>query len=280
MQEVYVALDLGGTKLLAAAVDAERNVLARDRAATPRNLQEGLDTIARMVRAVAGEAKIRAIGVSAGGPLEHDTGVLSSLHFPEWRGVPFKAIMEEQFHCPLSVDVDTNAAVLAEYHFGGHKVDRLLYVTLSTGVGGGFMVDGELYRGVNGSHPEVGHQAIPHRFGSIRCACGGSDCMEAIISGTAVKQLYGKAAEALAPEEWDEVAKYLGQGLRNLSAIYAPELIVLGGGMALGGGQRLLEVATSVVRDNLKIVPQPRIEFSRLGYDTALWGGFALALSA
>ena len=281
--EVYIALDMGGTKLLAAAIDRGRNVIARERAQTPRSLQEGLSLLKQMVRTVAGGSRILAIGVSAGGPLQHETGVLSSLHFPEWHEVPFKQIMEAEFGCPLRVEVDTDAAVLAEYRFGGHSIRRLLYVTLSTGVGGGFMIDGELYRGVDGSHPEVGHHAAPYRLpvaGPISCTCGANDCLEAIISGSAVKKHYGKPAEDLLPEEWDEVAYNLGQGLRNLAAVYAPELIVLGGGMALGGGAKLLETARTVVRENLKIVPQPRIEFSTLGYDTALWGGVALALSA
>ena len=279
---VYIALDMGGTKLLAAAVDSDRTILARERASTPRSLDEGLSLLKQMVRSVAGGSAIHAIGVSAGGPLDHERGVLSSLHFPEWRDVPFKEIMETEFGSPLRVEVDTNAAVLAEYHFGGHRCDRLLYVTLSTGVGGGLMIDGQLYRGQNGSHPEVGHHAAPYRLpipGPVICPCGATDCLEAVISGNAVRKIYGRPAEELRSEEWDEVSYNLGQGLRNLAAIYAPELIVLGGGMALGGGARLLEVASAVVRDNLKIVPQPRIEFSKLGYDTALWGGVALAMN-
>ena len=188
--------------------------------------------------------------------------------------------MEDEFKAPFAVDVDTNAAALAEYSFGGYKCDRLLYITLSTGMGGGFIVDGQIYRGGNGSHPEVGHQAIPYRLpidGPIECLCGGTDCLEAIVCGTAIRKIYGKRAEELLPSEWDQVAYNLGQGIRNMAALYAPSVIVLGGGMALGGGERLLSGVRAVLERNLKIVPVPHITLSDLGYDTSLWGAFALA---
>ena len=188
--------------------------------------------------------------------------------------------MESEFSCPFSVDVDTNAGALAEYEFGGNKSDRLLYITLSTGMGGGFIVDGEIYRGHNGSHPEVGHQTIPAKLpieGPITCLCGAENCLEAIVCGSAIRKIYGKLAEQLSAEQWDEVALNLGQGLRNLAVIYAPGVIVLGGGMALGGGSRLLQGATKVVKQGLKIVSMPDIRVSDLGYDTALWGAFVLA---
>ncbi len=278
---VYVALDIGGTKLMAAAIDHNRTIIARERADTPRNLNDGLECLKKLARSVSKDTTIVAIGASAGGPLDHVTGVVSSLHFPEWRGVPLKQIMEDEFKCPFSVDVDTNAAALAEYTFTDQRAERLLYLTLSTGMGGGFIVNGEIYRGAKGGHPEVGHQAIPYQLpvaGPISCLCGGSDCLEAIICGSAIRKIYGKPAEELTAAEWEQVGFNLGQGLRNLTVIYAPDLIVLGGGMALGGGERLLAAARAVVEENVKIVGVPRIELSNLGYDTALWGALALAM--
>lgn len=278
---MYISLDIGGTKCMAAAFSDSLEIVARERADTPRNLSEGLELLTSLTRKVASGSRIRAIGASAGGPLDHASGVVSPLHMPEWHNVPLKQIFQDTFGAPFFVDVDTNTAALAEYRFGGHSVQRLLYVTLSTGMGGGFIVDGEIYRGFNNNHPEIAHQTIPYQLpvaGPIQCACGALDCLEAVVCGTAIQKIYGKPATALSAQEWDQVAYNLGQGLRNAAMLYAPEVIVLGGGMALGGGDRLLSGIHQVLEQNMKIVPRPTVSLSTLGYDTALWGGLALIL--
>lgn len=267
---------------MVAAFSDSLELVARERADTPAELAEGLSLLTSLTRAVSQGQTIKAIGASAGGPLDHTTGVVSPLHQPKWREVPLREIFEREFKAPFYVDVDTNTAALAEHRFGGHSVDRLLYITLSTGMGGGFVVDGELYRGFGNSHPEIGHQTIPYRLpvnGPIECACGAVDCLEAVVCGTAIRKIYGKPATELTPHEWDEVAYNLGQGLRNAAMLYAPRVIVLGGGMALGGGERLLAGVRDVLARSMKIVPQPTVMLSTLGYDTALWGGLALILS-
>ncbi len=282
-KHIHIALDFGGTKCMAAAITPAREVLRRERVDTPASFDAGLKVLKDLVRAVRGGHGLLSIGCSAGGPLDYVSGRISPLHCPEWRDVPLKEIMEAEFGVPFAVDVDTNAAALAEYKFGGHAADPLLYLTLSTGMGGGLIFGGEIYRGVNGSHPEVGHQAVCYRgpnSGSVECPCGARDCLEALVSGNGIRKVFGKAAEDLTDEEWNMVGYNLGQGLRNLAAIYAPQAIILGGGVALGGGERLLRVAREVVQANLKIVPLPAIKLSSLGYETALWGAFALALGA
>jgi glucokinase len=280
---MYISLDIGGTKLMVAAFSDSYEILARERADTPVSLEEGLAVLKKLAHTVAGERPVRALGASAGGPLNYRRGVVSPLHMPTWREVPLKEIFEDEFKAPFAVDVDTNAAALAEHSFGDGQSDRLLYITVSTGMGGGFVVDGELYRGTNGSHPEVGHQAIAYqlpRSERVLCSCGGSDCIEAIVSGTAIRTHYGKPAEELSADEWDQVGFNLGQALRNAAALYAPERIVLGGGVCVGGGERLVRRIQGILDANLKIVPVPRVLLSSLGYDTALWGGLAMALRA
>ena len=188
--------------------------------------------------------------------------------------------MEERWKCPFHVDVDTNVAAIAEYVLGGETARRFLYITLSTGMGGGFLVDGRVYRGAREVHPEVGHQSIPYRCSHperVVCECGSPDCLEALVSGNAIRRIYGKAAEQLSEEEWDEVAYNLGQGLRNLAAIYLPEAVVIGGGIAHGRGERLLAPARAVMSRHLKIVPAPVVRLSRHGYDTALMGALVVA---
>ena len=277
---IFIGLDIGGTKLMVAAADGEGRIVRRVRAPTPPGLDDGLDQLHRMIAEVAVGAPIAGIGAAIGGPLDPVRGTVSPLHQPEWRDVPLKALMEQRWGCPFAIDVDTNVAALGEYTIERLGVRRFLYITLSTGMGGGFLIDGAVYVGAGEAHPEIGHQAIPYRCARperVACECGAPDCLEALISGNAIRRIYGKPAEQLAEHEWDEVAYNLGQGLRNLATIYLPDLIVLGGGVAVGGGARLLSAACRVMGERLKLVPVPEVRLSRLGYDTALLGALAIA---
>ena len=277
---VYIGLDIGGTKLMVAAADTSGAILRRTRAPTPLDLNEGLELLNRMIAEVAAGDPIAAIGAAIGGPLDAERGVVSPLHQPQWRAVPLKALMEQRWGCPFFVDVDTNVAAMGEYAAGAVAGRCFLYITLSTGMGGGYLVDGKIYRGMNGAHPEIGHQAINFRCAHpqrVICECGAPDCLEALISGTGIRRIYGKPAEQLDDDEWAEVAYNLGQGLRNLAAIYLPDLIVLGGGVAVGGGERLLAAARQVLVERLRLVSIPVVRLSELGYDTALHGAIAIA---
>jgi glucokinase len=278
---ITIGLDIGGTKFLVAAADARGRILDRVQEPTPLDLGAGLDALHQMIAEVARGRPVTAIGAAIGGPLDWERGIVSPLHQPQWRDVPLKVLMEARWQCPFYVDVDTNVAALGEYHFGGERAPRLLYLTLSTGMGGGFLIEGRIYRGMDGGHPEVAHQAVNFRCRApeaVACECGAPDCLEALVSGNAIRRIYGKLAEALDEAEWDEVAYNLGQGLRNLAAIYLPDVIVLGGGVAVGGGEKLLAAATSVMTERLHIVAPPAVRLSRLGYDTALMGAIAIAM--
>lgn len=279
---IFVGLDIGGTKIMVASADQEGNILRRVRTATSTSLETDLENIHNMIREVADGAEILGMGAAIGGPLDWEHGIVSPLHQPAWRNVSLKSIMEERWNCPFQLDVDTNVAALGEYRWGNIDADRFLYLTLSTGMGGGFLVDGKIYRGSNGAHPEVGHQSIHFHCSNpsrVQCECGIPDCLEALISGNGIRRIYGKPAEKLNSEEWEEVAYNLGQGLRNMTALYAPDVIRIGGGVAVGGGEAFISQAREIMRDYLKLVPAPRVELSLLGYDTALRGAIALALS-
>lgn len=278
---LYVGLDIGGTKLLVAGADAQGHILARVQHPTPPSLDEGLDLLHRMIAEVSGGQRIDAMGAAIGGPLDWRRGIVSPLHQPGWRQVPLKELMEARWGCLFAVDVDTNVAALGEYWFGGERAEHFLYLTLSTGMGGGFLVRGRIYRGMAEGHPEVGHQGVhcrcrhPER---VACECGAPDCLEALVSGNGIGRVYGKPAEQLDQEEWQEVAYNLGQGLRNLAAIHHPDLIVLGGGVAVGGGEAFVVEATRVMAEHLRLVAPPQVRLSRLGYDTALMGTLAVAM--
>ncbi len=278
---VYIGLDIGGTKFMVAAADETGRILGRTRQAAPADLEQGLARLNQMIAEVAGSEPVLGMGAAIGGPLDWEKGTVSPLHQPAWRNVPLKTLMEERWNCPFYVDVDTNIAALGEFYFGQVAARSFLYLTLSTGMGGAILVNGKIFRGANGAHPEVGHQSIPYHCAHperIRCECGVADCLEALVSGNGIRRIYNHPAEELTPEEWSEVAYNLGQGLRNLAAILAPEEICLGGGVAVGGGEPFLQQARAVMQAHLSLVPAPRVRLSQLGYDTALLGAIAVAM--
>ena len=280
--KVFVGLDIGGTKIMVAAADRAGSILRRARTDTSTSLETDLANINRMIAEVVADEEIMGMGTAIGGPLDWEQGIVSPLHQPAWRNVPLKAMMEEKWGCPFHVDVDTNVAAVGEYRWGGILAKRFLYLTLSTGMGGGLLVDGQIYRGQDGAHPEAGHQSINFRSSNLRavqCECGAPDCLEALVSGNGIRRIYGKPAEALTSQEWDEVAYNLGQGLRNMAVLYAPDLIRIGGGVAMGGGEKFIQAAKKVMEEHLKLVPAPQVELSRLGYDTAMQGAIAMALT-
>jgi len=278
---VLIGLDIGGTKIMVAAADRAGTILRRTRTATSSTLEEDLANINNMIAEVAAEDEIMGMGAAIGGPLDWEQGIVSPLHQPAWRDIPLKAIMEAKWNCPFHVDVDTNVAAVGEYRWGGISARRFLYLTISTGMGGGFLVDGRIYRGQDGAHPEVGHQSIHFRCSNpsaVQCECGAPDCLEALVSGSGIRRIYGKPAEELNVEEWEEVAYNLGQGLRNMATFYAPDIIRIGGGVAVGGGETFIDAAKQVMEEHLKLVPAPDVSLSHLGYDTALRGAIAMAL--
>lgn len=281
---IHVGLDIGGTKLLvAAAAPDETGLPAMLRASTPANPEEGLALLDSLIAEVAAGRPIAAIGAAIGGPLDWRTGVVSPLHQPRWRDLPLKARMEARWACPFHVDVDTNVAALGEHLAAAPAPSSLLYVTVSTGMGGALVTGGRLFRGHGEAHPEIAHQSVAHRCARlerIRCDCGGGACLEALVSGNGIRRIYGKPAEALDDAEWDEVGHHLGLGLANAAALYCPEEIALGGGVAIGGGERLLARVRAVFVERLRIVPVPRVRLSRHGYHTALMGALALARRA
>jgi glucokinase len=264
----YVALDIGGTKLLVASADETGSILRRVTRPTPVPLTEGLDALHEMIAEVLDGALPTAIGAAVGGPLDYQTGIVSPLHQPEWREVPLKEIMQERWRCPFMVDVDTNVAALGEYRFGGERKSPLLYMTISTGVGGGLLIDGQIYRGANGAHPEVGHIFV--RSGA-KCSCGQDGCLEAWISGYAIQRNLGAKPQDLPNGQWDYLSSYLSVAIRNLTAVLAPAVIVLGGGIGL-------ELAKSIRAVEPGLVPMPEVRASRLGYDTALMGAVSIAM--
>jgi predicted NBD/HSP70 family sugar kinase len=147
-------------------------------------------------------------------------------------------------------------------------------------MGGGFLLNGKIYRGMSGEHPEIAHQSIHYRCSNpekIVCECGSSDCLEALVSGNGIRRIYQKSAEELSDQEWEEVTYNIAQGIRNLIMIYLPDVIVLGGGIACGRGERLIHEINNILDVHIKIIPKSQLRLSKLGYQTALMGALVVA---
>ncbi|HEY9695388.1 MAG TPA: ROK family protein [Oculatellaceae cyanobacterium] len=184
---LILALDFGGTKLAAALVEADtKKLLADRRTLSPPNANASTDlTIMRsLIDELLQTQKPAAIGVSFGGPVDAKTGTVRlSHHVSGWENTPLKEILQTEFQVPVSVDNDANVAALGEHRFGaGMGYDSLLYITVSTGVGGGWILNQQPWRGTEGMAGEIGHTVVDPN-GAI-CLCGKRGCLERLASGS------------------------------------------------------------------------------------------------
>jgi glucokinase len=308
-----LALDIGGTKLAAGVVDGSGHVHSFLVAPTrtdhgPEQALERLFELGR--RAVAesdvGWEEIHAVGIGCGGPLDAAAGVLlAPLHLPGWRDVPITALAEAAYERPALLENDATAAAAGEHRYGaGRGVRNMVYLTISTGVGGGVVVDGRLYRGAGGNGGELGHVTIDWRGRPCR-GCGRRGCLEAYVSGTSIAErarealaagdgassLRGldeltaehvaaaaRAGDALAGAVWDETLAALACGLTSIVNLFEPELVVVGGGVSRTGEQLLGPVRGRVNADTVRPVGgELTIVCSALGERVGVVGAAAIA---
>lgn len=254
-----LGVDIGGTKIAAGAVTDEACVVHG--VTVPTRAAEGYDVSIGQVYRAIGEclsAGVRAIGICAPGPLNPKTGVvLNPPNLPGWCNVPLADLVCERFGLPTRVENDANAAGLAEVRFGAARgFDSVLYVTLSTGIGAGIILDGKIYHGKNGAAAEGGHVTIDWRSDTI-CNCGTPGCIEALASGSAIAKR-GRTPEQIADgvargdgeslRILDEIATMLGAWMGSMISLLAPDIIVVGGGVSRIGEplfSRLRRIAPS-----------------------------------
>jgi len=312
MGKVIAAVDLGGTNIRAALYSEDGGTLAQ--CALPTLAHEGLEpTLGRIFRAIEevireGEELI-AIGLGAPGPLDPWKGIIfSAPNLPGWENVPLADILAERFGVPVFVNNDANVAALAEHRLGAGKgFSNIIYITVSTGIGGGIIAEGKLLLGAKGLAGEVGHIVV--KPDGPPCGCGGRGCVEALASGPAIAReaikrikagenssipkfvegpLEGLTArevalaaiegDALAQEIFREAGYYLGLSFVSLIHLFNPSRIIVGGGVAKVG-KILLEPAEETVKEltmrefleGFKIVP------AALGDEAGLLGAYLLA---
>ncbi len=183
------AVDIGGTKIAVGIVDDNGRVLARMQAPTdPNRYDDAVDAIARMLRETASKAgvELSGIGIGSTGPVDPIRGEFGDVDFmPGWRGKSPVRDLGQIFKVRVALENDGDAAALAEAGWGaGQNRSRLIYITVGTGIGGGMIFDGKLYRGVDGAHPEVGHQVVDPA--GPECSCGFRGCWESLAAGPAM----------------------------------------------------------------------------------------------
>jgi glucokinase len=300
MPDLYGAIDLGGTKLRAVVAGLDGEV--RGEIILPSEADQGPEpVIDRMIETLEASAKeadiglsdLRAVGVASPGALDLVNGeVQEAPQLPGWNGVPLVEIMSRKLGLPVLLENDANAAALGENRFGAGRGTRfLVYLTISTGVGGGIIIDRKVYHGVSGAAGELGHMVV--WFNGPRCLCGQRGCLEAIASGTGIawraKEVVdrgeapglarvledkgeldadevadaARAGDKDARRLFDEAGLYLGIALANYINIFNPEMIVLGGGVLVGAGDLFFDHAERIMRQLARKEPLKYVSLQR-----------------
>lgn len=311
MEKKYViGVDLGGTKIYTALVDLEGNIVNEKIVETLAS--EGEEAVAGRIintidSVIAGVDKnlIKAIGIGSPGPLDAKKGIII-----ETANLPFKnfeivKVIRERYELPTYLDNDANVATLAEFMFGAGKgTENMVYMTVSTGIGGGAIINGKLYRGNTANALEIGHMTVSKE--GPRCGCGNTGCAESFASGTAIgnrakeavaskvitslkkydsvsaKEVFIEAAEgdAEAKRILDSALYYLGITVGNVMSHLDPEKVVMGGGV-INGGDIVLETVKKVVAERCLSVfaENCSIEKAKLGGQAGVLGAAALAIT-
>jgi glucokinase len=290
-----LGIDIGGTKVAAGVVDESGRV--HSFVVEPTRPGEGPERVLEVGRRALGGEEVGAVGVACGGPLDAARGTVSPLHLPWWKDVPIRALAEQAYGVPAALENDATAAAAGEHRFGaGVGTRNMVYLTLSTGVGGGAVVDGVLFRGGAGNGGEFGHVTVDWR-GRPCHGCGRLGCLEAYASGTSIAErareagldaasaedvaAAARADDPVAEAVWAETAEALAAGLTSIVNLFEPERVVLGGGVTSSGEQLLGPVRERVRRDALgPAAATAEVVLSALGEHVGVVGAAAIALEA
>ena len=275
---MIAGIDLGATQVRVAVARSDGRIIA-----TARNRTDALRTPRRVVVWASDQilrlsdgGPVDCVGIGAPGPTDPARGLLvNPPNLRGWKNVPLAALLEELIDCPVHLENDANLAGLGEFHQGaGRGIRTMVYVTWSTGVGAGLILDGKLFSGAHGAAGEVGHMIIDPS-GPLD-ACGQHGCVEAFCGGKALarelgapaEQLFDRAAEGdtMALARVRDAATHMGWALINLSNIIDPELIVMGGGVTRSWRQ-VAPVLARVLRSSpfIKARRRPSLRRARLG---------------
>ncbi len=287
--DLCLAIDIGGTKLAAGLVTVDGDLLGARRAPTPRT-DDGDELFAALVGLVgevldtetgagagASDTTVIGCGVGCGGPMDMRRGTVSPLNIPGWEDFPLQERLEDATGLGVTLDNDAKAFALGEGWMGAARQCRdFLAMVVSTGVGGGIVVDGRLLDGASGNAGHIGH-VIVEPEGRV-CRCGARGCLEAEASGTAIAAVTGKPAAEAGPDVVARTGRLVGRAVASVVSLLDLELVVVGGSVALGFGAAFFSAANTELRARARLsyTAEARLVPSGLGAAGPLIGAGAL----
>ncbi|MCJ7585176.1 MAG: ROK family protein [Anaerolineales bacterium] len=309
---IAIGVDLGGTLVRVGAFDVDGHLLGQhDASIASIGPEDGLHLIEDRIRLIlksVNSPTLLGIGIGATGPVESVYGIINNPYtLAGWKNVPIVERLNKTFNVPVRLENDADAAALGEYWQGAGKGAMRLYaVTVGTGVGTAFIVDGKIYRGVDGSHPEGGHQLIDPN--GPKCYCGHRGCWESLISGPAISSLgrsapnnshlielalydpnridarfiaeAARAGDATAIAIMKKAATDFSLGIINIISLFVPDVLVLSGGV-MKSADLFLPTLEEMLRTPNPMVPFDRVHImpANLGYYAGLYGSAYTILS-
>lgn len=278
MEVMYILFDIGGTKMRVVSADRKKFLAEPVVVNTPKDFGEGIETLKNIIGNLSGGAPIEAIVGGIAGPLNQEkTMLVKSPNLSGWVGHDLKKAITDIYNVPVSIENDAALVGLGEANYGaGRNNPIVVYLTISTGVGGVRIVNGVIDESALGFEP--GHQIIDPD-NSLCPECEGND-LEAYVSGTAIEKRFGKKPFDIHDDAiWDELAKFLAYGLHNTILHWSPDIIVLGGSMMKEVGIPIPAVQRHLA-ETLKIFQQiPEIKKAELADFGGLYGALSYARS-
>ena len=284
-RDVVLAIDIGGTKFAAGLVTAKGELIDRARVDVERDVvpEAHYTSLAGMVTELMTRAReqhharIRAVGVGAAGPAARNLETVSPVNIPAWRNFPLRARLQDTTRLPVYGDLDAKALALAEGWLGaaqGHP--NFCALTVSTGVGGGVVLDGELLDGATGNAGHIGHVIVEP--GGRRCGCGAQGCLEAEASGLAIESITGRPPTEPTYEIMQRTGRLVGVAAASVCNALDLSLVVVGGSVALGFAATFFHSAQVALDDHAKLPYSrgARITPSRLADSGPLIGAGAV----
>lgn len=301
VKKFIIGIDLGGTNLKIALLDLKYKIRKKEGLSTKRFImkksliQALIDSINKIIKDNdLNRSNILGIGLGLPGPVDIKQGIVHFLpNIPGWKEVNLKSTLEKKLRLPVFLDNDVNLMTLAEFRLTAvRRFKNIVCLTLGTGVGGGIIINGKLYRGANNASGEIGH--IPVNEKGPRCKCGGIACLEAYIGNNRIireaRELFrqnisleelsklAKKQNKKALRLWSQVGRRLGIALAGIVNLLNPEVIIIGGGVAQAGKVLFDEVKGTIAKRAMSVqAKQVKVFKAVLGNDAGLLGAAILA---
>jgi predicted NBD/HSP70 family sugar kinase len=271
---MYISVDIGGTNTRIALSDDGQNISRKEHYKTPQNYHEALALLTTKLHSLLPDGLPHTVVIAVPGVLLDRQKIYKTPHLPDWEGENIKTDLESQLHTSILLENDADLGGLAESRIGaGREYDIVAYLTLSTGIGGSRITQGQIDPTQSGFEP--GHHIIKPN-GPFWPYCGQHGCFESLASGTAFEHTYHIKPELCEdPLIWEDHAKITSQGLANLIYFWSPRIVVLGGSLTKAG-DKFINPLIRLTQEQITMFPMPEIVVSTLGGDNVLLGGLLI----